>query len=80
MPKIVNIHAAKTHLSKLVEEVSRGEEVVIAKAGRPVAKLVRFQQTGAPRKPGSWKGKVRIAENFDELPPEIEAAFRGELD
>ncbi len=74
----VNIHDAKTNLSRLLERVAAGEEIVIAKAGRPVAKLVRFEAP-APRKPGTWRGKVWMAPDFeDPLPEEILAAFRGE--
>lgn len=75
---LVNIHEAKTHFSKLVERAERGEEIVIGRAGKPVAKLVPYRERGEPRKPGAWKGKVWIAPDFDELPPELAAAFRGE--
>jgi prevent-host-death family protein len=75
---LVNIHEAKTHLSRLLERVARGEEVVIARAGKPVARLVPYREVHAPRTPGSAKGQVWIAEDFDELPAEIAAAFRGE--
>lgn len=75
----VNIHEAKTHLSRLLERVEQGEEIVIARAGRPIARLVPHAGAREPRKPGGWKGQVRIAEDFDELPEEIAAAFRGEL-
>lgn len=74
--KTVNIHAAKTHLSSLVEEAAAGEEIVIAKAGKPVARLVPLEKPAAPRKPGLWKGLIDIHDNFDDpLPPEIAAAF-----
>ena len=76
--KVVNIHEAKTHFSRLVERVTLGEEVVIGKAGKPVARLVPYREDAAPRVPGGWKGRVRIAEDFDELPAEVAAAFRGE--
>ncbi len=75
---IVNIHEAKTHFSRLVERAIGGEEVVIGKAGKPVAKLVPYREEHGPRVPGGWKGRVRIAEDFDELPAEVAAAFRGE--
>ncbi len=55
---IVNIHEAKTHFSKLLEKVLAGEEVIIGKSGKPIAKLVRYQQSDEPRQPGMWKGKV----------------------
>ncbi|HYL05114.1 MAG TPA: type II toxin-antitoxin system prevent-host-death family antitoxin [Thermoanaerobaculia bacterium] len=74
---VFNVHDAKTNLSRLLERVAQGEEVIIAKSGRPVAKLVRV--AGEPRKPGRLKGRIRIGPGFDEpLPAEIQAAFRGE--
>ncbi len=76
---VTNIHEAKTHLSRLIERVRRGEEIAIGKAGKPVAKLVPYQVDTRPRKlGGSWKGKIWIAEDFDELPKELAAAVRGE--
>jgi prevent-host-death family protein len=75
---VVNIHEAKTHLSRLLERVAAGEEVVIAKAGRPVAKLVAFHEDEAPRKLGGWKGLVWMADDFDELPDDVLAAFHGD--
>ena len=75
---VVNIHEAKTHFSRLVERAMRGEEVVIGKAGRPVARLVPYCKDDTPRVPGGWEGRVWIAEDFDELPAEVAAAFRGE--
>ena len=77
--RMVNIHAAKTHLSRLVSEVAAGEEIVIAKAGKPVARLLPFEPRREPRKPDLLKGKTWIADDFDDpLPEEIMAAFRGE--
>jgi len=76
----VNMHEAKTHLSQLVERVEHGEEIVLCKAGKPVAKLVPYMKPHLPRTPGGWEGQIWIADDFDELPPEIEAAFRGEAD
>ena len=75
---VVNIHEAKTHLSRLLERVSAGEEIVIAKAGRPVARLVPYEESLEPRKPGGWEGRVWIADDFDELPPDQLGAFYGE--
>jgi prevent-host-death family protein len=77
--RMVNIHSAKTHLSRLVAEVAAGEEIVIAKAGEPVARLVPFEPRREPRQPGLLKGQIWISEDFeDPLPEEIMAAFRGE--
>jgi prevent-host-death family protein len=71
----VNIHQAKTHLSRLVEQVEAGEEIVIARAGRPVARLVPYRRSATPRVPGAWRGKVTIAADFDAPDAEIAALF-----
>lgn len=76
--KSTNIHQAKTHLSRLVERAARGEEIIIAKAGKPMAKLVPYRAEAGPRQPGYWRGKVAIRDDFDELPEDVAAAFRGE--
>ena len=74
----VNIHEAKTHLSKLLEEVSKGKDIVIAKSGKPIAKLTGLIPAKPVRKPGFLKGKIRIAENFDApLPNDVQYAFEG---
>jgi prevent-host-death family protein len=73
-----NIHEAKTHLSRLVERAAAGEEIIISKAGRPVARLGPIPRAVTPRKPGRWRGRVVIHDDFEELPAEIAAAFRGE--
>lgn len=75
---IVNMHDAKTHLSRLVQRAADGEEVVIARAGRPVARLVAYNEDDAPRKLGGWEGRLWMADDFDELPAGVLAAFRGE--
>lgn len=75
---IANIHEAKTQLSKLLQKVLEGKEVVIAKAGKPVAKLVAYKKELQPRKFGLWKGKVWVAPNFDEEDEEINKLFYGE--
>jgi prevent-host-death family protein len=77
--QILNIHNTKTHFSKLIERVTAGEEIIISKAGVPVAKLVSYHEEETARTPGFWKGRVVMAPDFDELPAEISAAFRGEL-
>lgn len=75
----VNLYQAKTHLSKLVERAAAGEEIIIAKSGTPRARLVPLAVTKEPRKPGALKGKIWIADDFDDpLPPDILAAFEGE--
>ncbi|MFY0688984.1 MAG: type II toxin-antitoxin system Phd/YefM family antitoxin [Cyclobacteriaceae bacterium] len=71
--KTYNIHAAKTHLSKLIEEVDKGEEVIIAKGGNPVAVLKPYIPKN--RKGGQWKNKITIPDNFDDPIPEIENLF-----
>ena len=72
----VNIHEAKTHLSRLLERVAMGEEVVIAKAGKPVAKLVPLGSRPKMRKLGTAKGEFTVPEDFNApLPKEIEDLF-----
>ena len=61
----INIHQAKTHLSRLVEDVANGHEVLIAKGGRAMARLVPLGRDDSPRKVGLLKGKLRIADEFD---------------
>ena len=75
---ITNIHQAKTQLSRLIERVLQGEEIVIGRAGKPVAKLVPYERSVQPRQGGQWRGQVALEDNFDELPEEVAAAFRGE--
>jgi prevent-host-death family protein len=80
MGKPVNIYEAKTHLSELVERAEGGEEIIIARSGRPVARLVPLR-ADHERKPGSWRGKVWIAPDFDApLPDELQRAFEGDDD
>ena len=75
--KSVNIHEAKTHLSRLIELVELGEPIVIARNGKPIARLVPYRAES--RKPGRLKGKIRIGDDFDApLPEALAAAFRGE--
>jgi len=77
MAKTVNLYEAKTRLSRLVEEAAKGEEIVIAKAGRPLARLVPMGRSTKPRTPGPWKGRVVIAADFDApLPQSLLAAFQ----
>lgn len=72
----VGMHEAKTTLSKLVERAASGEEIVITRRGRPVARLEPIAPEPAlDAVRGSWRGRVRIAEDFDELPDDIADAF-----
>jgi prevent-host-death family protein len=74
----VNIYAAKTHLSRLVDQVNAGEEVVITRHGRPVARLVPAGEEAPRRKLGTLRGKVWIADDFDSpLPDDLQALFEG---
>lgn len=73
--KVVNIHEAKTHLSRLVERVQAGEEITLARAGRPVARLVPYRTRQSPRVPGAWKGRVSIDPHFDDPLPELDRAL-----
>ena len=72
---ITNISEAKAQLSALIEKVLAGQEVIIGKAGKPVAKLIRYERSDETRKPGALRGKIKIAEDFDELPEDIAKAF-----
>jgi prevent-host-death family protein len=75
----VSIHEAKTQLSRLVQAVAAGEEIIVAKAGKPLAKLVPIDRELEPRRFGSMRGKIWMADDFDEpLPPEVLAGFLGE--
>ena len=77
LDRVLNIYEAKTHLSALVDEAAAGREIIIAKAGRPKAKLVPLRQS-ARRAPGRAKGKIWIAANFDApLPKALLDAFEG---
>jgi len=72
----VNIHEAKTHLSRLLNRVAAGEEIVISKAGKPIARLVPYERPRTERKPGIDKGRIWIAEDFDApLPPSVLESF-----
>lgn len=74
MVRIVNVHEAKTHLSRLLEAVERGEDVTIARAGKPVARLVPAARPPR-REAGAWKGRVTMAEDFDDTPVDLVASF-----
>jgi prevent-host-death family protein len=74
--KPVNIHDAKTHLSRLVERVEAGEEITIARAGRPVARLVPLQ-AARPRMLGALRGRIRLAPDFDAQDETVIELFEG---
>jgi prevent-host-death family protein len=75
--EIVNIHQAKTQLSKLIERVEAGGEGVIARYGKPVAKLSAVDTELPPRRPGALKGKIWIADNIDAFDEELDALYYG---
>lgn len=80
-PLTVNVHEAKTHLSRLLSRAAAGEDIVIAKAGRPVAKLVAIRPLPGSRRPGLWAGRLTVPDSFFEpLPDEEVAAWEGRGD
>jgi len=75
--KTYNLYQAKTSLSALVDQAAKGQEIIIAKDGVPMARLMPLAPT-VKRKPGGWQGKVRMSDDFDdELSPELLAGFEG---
>ena len=78
MNTVVNVHEAKTHLSRLLEEVAAGAEVVIAKAGKPVARLVPIVPVTRPKSLGLLRGRIAVPDDFDApLSPDVLAEFDG---
>jgi prevent-host-death family protein len=78
MGKTVNIHAAKTHFSRLVERAAKGEEIIIARAGKPLARLVPLAAPAKPRRANLLRGRIRIARDFDApLPQDVQRRFEG---
>ena len=77
---VVNVHEAKTHLSKLLERVAQGEEITLGKAGKPVARLVPIEKKTRKRRLGDLKGKIWMAEDFDETDQEIIDMFEGKYE
>ena len=73
----VNMHEAKSQLSALAEKVWQGETVVIAKAGKPYLDILPHRGDRIPRKPGRFKGQIKITDDFDQMPEEIIDAFEG---
>lgn len=76
--RTVNMHEAETNLSVLVQEALTGEDIIIAKAGKPLVKLVPVNIDNRPRTPGRCKGQILMAPDFDETPKEIISAFEGD--
>ncbi len=79
MQSTTNIHNAKTHLSQLVQKAYDGEEIVICKAGKPMAKLVKFTASDKPRKLGGWKGKVWISEDFYDDKDIVDSFYNSKI-
>src|SRR5437867_8625139 len=75
MTTTVNIHAAKTHLSRLIDQAVNGEEIVIARAGTPVVRLVAVEDARRRRGYGMFKGKIWMSPDFNELPDDVALAF-----
>jgi prevent-host-death family protein len=69
------IDEAKSQLARLIGLAEKGEEIVIARAGKPVARLVPYRQAEGPREGGQWRGQAHVAPDFDQLPPNIGEAF-----
>jgi len=76
--KVTSIHEAKTHLSKLVQRAVDGEEIIIGKAGKAMVKLIPYDVCEEHRQPGQWRGKVKMAKDFDQLPEDIVGSFSGQ--
>ena len=74
---IVNVYEAKTTFSKLLDRVVDGEEIVIGRAGKPLARLVPFRPKRAPRAPGEFAGRIQMKEDFDATPDWLLDAFEG---
>ncbi len=75
---VLSIHEVETQLAQVIEQVLAGEDVVVAEAGKPLVKIIRYAQPDEPRRPGFWRGRVKMSEDFDELPDDLLQAFYGE--
>ena len=75
MKQTINIHEAKTRLSQLIQQVEDGDEIIIARANRPVARLIAYQQKPVKRRLGEAKGMVEIMPDFDQLPGDFMEHF-----
>lgn len=74
--QFINIHNAKTNLSKLLDSVITGHEIVICKSGKPIAKLTKYEQEATERKAGFWKNQVQVSADFDDVPEEFMRYFK----
>jgi len=70
-----SIDEAQSQLAQLIGLAEKGEEIIISQEGKPVARLIPYRQADGPRQGGQWRGQVRIAPDFDELPPNLGEAF-----
>jgi prevent-host-death family protein len=77
MQTTVNVHEAKTHLSRLIDRAAAGEEIVLARAGRPVARLVALADLGRPRQPGQLRGRISLTDESEDTPEWLIDAFEG---
>ena len=78
MTKVVNLHEAKTHLSRIIDEVAAGAEIIIARAGKPTARLVPIHPQARPKKLGLLRGRIKVPDDFDApLPESIVSLFEG---
>jgi prevent-host-death family protein len=75
--KVINVQDAKTHLSRLLEQVAQGEDIVLGKHGRPMARLTAYAPASEPRKLGGLAGQIQIGANFDDEDDEVSALFYG---
>ncbi len=75
----INLHEAKTHLSRLIDRAAAGEEIVIARSGKPVARLIAFNRDATPRQLGRMRGLINVADDFDDpLPAEVLGPFTAD--
>ncbi len=77
MSTIINIHEAKTHLSRLLDQVAAGAVIIIAKAGKPLAKLSPISAPAQPKRHGLLKGKIKVPDDFNEADAEVLSQFEG---
>ena len=77
---MINVYEAKTQLSKLLDRAAGGEEIVLGKSGKPLARLVPYVEKRSPRRPGRLAGKIKMAEDFDEHHVATEIVRKGRQD